>query len=219
MARLNRRNLGLTFNAEDCKIWIQVLLRTKAFSTKFVLRRQAAINKISHKVNKQLSEITNIDSSTGVILEESRLAEEIAKRNEDDVARSRQVVDHDGGVSQAPGITSCLYSNNSNYQGKLPTLKAVLKDCGKTPIHKMDNLLLTLDRELPNEFLDFPKITALSFPDKFPLPVDEHLFMGSSMMNLKLRKHLLNFYDGRFCDMDFFFWIYNILRRQKGMRR
>ena len=218
-ARLNRRNLGLTFNAEDCKIWIQVLQRTRAFSTKFVLRRQAAIDKISYNVNKKLSEITNMDSKTGIILEESRLAEEIAKRNEDDVARARQLLDEHGGMSQAPGITSCLYSNDSNYQGKLPTLKAVLKDCGKTPIHKMDNLLLTLDRELPNEFLDFPKIIALSFPDKFPLPVDDHMFMGSSMMNLKLRRHLLNFYDGRFCDMDFVFWIYNILRRHETIKR
>ena len=29
-ARLNRRNLGLTFNAEDCKIWIKVLQQTRA---------------------------------------------------------------------------------------------------------------------------------------------------------------------------------------------
>ena len=98
-------------------------------------------------------------------------------------------------------------------------MKAVLKDCGTTQIHKMDNLLLTLDRELPNEFLDFPKITALSFPDKFPLPVDDHLFMGSSMMNLKLRRHLLNYYDGRYCSMDFVFWIYNILRRHETIKR
>ena len=218
-ARLNKKNIGLSFNAEDCKIWIQVLKRTRAFSTKFVLRREAAIAKISRKVNKELSEITNTDSITGVIIEDSRLAEEIARRNEDDVARSRQILDHHGRVSQAPGITSCLFTNNSNYLGKVPTLKAILKDCGTIPIHKMDNLLLTLDRELPNEFLEFPRITALSFPDKFPLPVNDHLFMGSSMINLKVRRHLLDYYDGRYCDMDFVFWIYNILRRHETIKR
>ena len=98
-------------------------------------------------------------------------------------------------------------------------LKAVLKEFGKKDIHEMDNLILTLNRKLPNGFTEFPSITALTFPDKFPLYVDEHTFMGSGTMDLRVRRHLMNYYDGRFCDMDFVFWLYNVLRRHDTIKR
>ena len=213
-ARLNAQNIGLSFNAKNCLIWLEVLRRTQAFSEKFKLRRQDAIN-IEKKVNGGLTEITDIHSRSGIIVEESLLAEQMAKMGEDDVSRARQVLNDQGRISQAPGITSCLYTNDSTSQGKVTTLK----ECGKRDLHNVDNLILTLNGELPNEFMDFPRITALTFPDKFPLYVDEHTFMGSGTMDLRVRRHLLNYYDGRFSDMDFVFWTYNVLRRHETIKR
>ena len=129
----------------------------------------------------------------------------MAKMNEDDIARARQILDDHGRVSAAPGITSCLYTNDIANQGEVPISKAVLKDCGKKNLFYLDNLFLTLDKELPNEFTEFLRITALTFPDKFPLYVDDHMFMGEGTLHLKVRHHLLNFYDGTFYDMDFIF--------------
>ena len=161
-ARLNAQNLGQSFNAKNCSIWIQVLQRTQAFSEKFVLRRQSALDKIERKVNQKLTEITDINSRSGIVVEDSPLAEQMAQMNEDDVARARQSLDGKGRISQVPGIASCLYTNDTTNQGKVPTLKAVLKECSKKDIHAMDILILTLNRELPNEFTEFPRITALT---------------------------------------------------------
>ena len=64
-ARLNAQNIGLNFNAKNCAIWIKVLKRTQAFSEKFILRRQAAIDRIERRVNRELKEINNIESKSG----------------------------------------------------------------------------------------------------------------------------------------------------------
>ena len=204
-ARLNAENRGQSFNAKNCTTWIKVLLRTQAFSESFVLRRKTAIDRIQREVNAQLRKVTDIHSKAGIIIEDSPIAEHMVKMNEDDIARARQVLDDNGKASAAPGITSCLYTNDSINQGEVPILKTVLKECGKKNLYELNNLFLTLDRELPNEFTKFPRITALTFPDKFPLYVDDHTFMGEGTLDLKVRRHLLNFYDGRFCDADFIF--------------
>ena len=134
-ARLNAQNLGQSFNAKNCKIWIQVLQRTQAFSETFKLRRQSAIDRIEKRINEELTEITNIHSRSGIVVEDSPLTEQMAKINEDDVARARQAPDSKGSILKAPGITSCLYTNDSTRQGKVPTLKAILKEYGKISIH------------------------------------------------------------------------------------
>ena len=100
----------------------------------------------------------------------------------------------------------------------MPILKAVLNNRCKSSIDSLDNLLLTLDKDLPNEFGDFPRITQMTFPDKFPIPVTEHTFMGSSMLNKATRRHLLDMYDGRFCQTDFIFWLFNILTRHTEIK-
>ena len=100
----------------------------------------------------------------------------------------------------------------------MPILKAVLKNRSKSSIDSLDNLILTLDKDLPNEFGDFPKITQMTFPDKFPIPVNDHTFMGSSMLNKATRQHLCDYYDGRFCRTDIIFWIFNILTRHTEIK-
>ena len=79
-------------------------------------------------------------------------------------------------------------------------------------------MLLGLEKVLPNEFLNFPSITGLTFPDKFPIPVTSHTFMGTSMMNASVRQHLLDFYDGRFGTADLIFWWYSVLSRHTTIR-
>merc|ERR1712155_366111 len=40
----------------------------------------------------------------------------------------------------------------------------------------------------------------------------------SSMLNKATRRHLLDFYDGRFCQTDFIFWLFNILTRHTEIK-
>ena len=51
-----------------------------------MLRRQSAIDRIEKRVNQELTEITNIHSRSGIVVEDSPLTEQMAKINEDDVA-------------------------------------------------------------------------------------------------------------------------------------
>ena len=218
-SRLNAQNQGLTFDAQKSIDWIETLKRTKVFDEGFHLRRASAIEKIQRRVNQELRTVTDMNASTGVVVDDSEMIERMAKANEDDVARARQTVDDHGEVSSAPGITSCLYTKSNESQGKMPILKAVLnKTKKKSPIDTLDNLILTLDKDLPNEFGDFPRITQMTFPDLFPIPVNEYTFMGTSMMNKDVRRHLLDFYDGRFCDTKFIFWMFNILTRHSEIK-
>ena len=215
---LNAQNKGLTFDAVKSIDWIKTLKRTQVFDEGFILRRASAIKEIQRRVNQELRTVTDMDSSTGVVVDDSELIERMAKGNEDDVARARQTVDNDGEVSSAPGITSCLYTKANESQGKMPILKAVLNKSKKSPIDSLDNLILTLDKDLPNEFGDFPRITQMTFPDLFPIPVDEYTFKGASMMDKDVRQHLLDFYDGRFCNTKFIFWMFNILTRHAEIK-
>ena len=145
--------------------------------------------------------------------DDSEMVERIAKMNKDDVAQAQQTEDDHSEVSSAMGINSCFYTKSIESQGKRPILKAVLNKTKKSSIDTLDNLILTLDKDLPNEFGDFPRITQMTFPDLFPIPVNEQTFMGTSMMNKDVRRHLLDYYDGRFCDTKFIFWMFNILTR------
>ena len=217
-SRLNAQYKGLTFDAQETVDWIKTLQRTQVFDEGFVLRRAGAIEEIERKVNKELSAVTDMNSSTGIVVDDSEIVNRMAKVNEDDVGRARQTVNDNGVVSSAPGITSSLYTKSNESQGDMPILKAVLNNRSKSSIDSLDNLILTLDKDLPNEFGDFPRITQMSFPDKFPIPVDEQTFMGSSMLNTKVRRHLFDFYDGRFCQTDFIFWMFNILTRHTEIK-
>ena len=202
---LNAQNKGLTFDAEKSIDWIKTLKRTHVFDEAFILRRASAIKEIERRVNKELRTVTDMNAPTGVVVDDSEMIERMAEGNEDDVARARQTVNDHGEVSSAPGITSCLYTKSNESQGGMPILKAVLNKSKKSPIDSLDNLILTLDKDLPNEFGDFPRITQMTFPDLFPIPVNEHTFKGTSMMDKDVRRHLLDFYDGRFCDTKFIF--------------
>ena len=149
---------------------------------------------------------TTTDSVDGVVLDNNKLLRRIADISSDDVASARSVLDAQGVKSAVPGITSSLFVNPESYGGDLPALNAMLKKIKNRPSARADKLLLGLEKILPNEFVNFPTITALTFPDKFPIPISEHHFMGTSMMNLKVRQHLLDHYDGRFTDVDLIFW-------------
>ena len=211
---LNSKNQGLSFNANDCKLWIKVLQRTQAFDSTFVLRRKKAIKDIEIKTNLRLQQITDMTSSSGVVLDDSQLVKRMVSENEDDVSRARQTINDFGNPSPTPGITSSLFAQCTQDESGLPILKAILKDKKPQSVEQLDNLILKLKRELPNEFLDFPRIIALSFPHLFPTPVDDDIFMGSSMFGQDVTRHLLDFYDGRFCDVDFIFYLYNVKTRR-----
>ena len=142
----------------------------------------------------------------------------MANISSDDVAGARSVINAQGVKSGVPGITSSLFTNPSTLGGNLPVLNAMLKKVKNRTSDRADNLLLALEKILPNEFVNFPTITALTFPDKFPVPISEHHFMGTSMMNAKVRQHLLDHYDGRFCDVDLIFWWYSVLSRHCTIR-
>ena len=136
----------------------------------------------------------------------------------DDVARARSIFNSQGVKTDVPGITSSLFNKPDEYGGELPVLNGMLKTINSKLSVQTDWLLLGLEKVLPDEFRNFPKITALSFPDKFPIPVTSDTFMGTSMMNISVRQHLLNYYDGRFCDVDMIFWWYSVLSRHCTVR-
>ena len=135
----------------------------------------------------------------------------------DDIARARTLIDKNGKTSSAPGMTSSMFCNNRN-EGKFPLLKAVLNSIPGKPNAASDPLLLKIRREFPNEFEDFPQITAHTFPDLFPLPITADTFGNEGMMTLATRRHLLNFYDGRFNDKQFIFWMFSIMTRHSTLR-
>ena len=62
----------------------------------------------------------------GVVLEDSNHAKEMDNACTDDVAAARLLIDRKGVKSQAPGVTSSLFWNNSCNAGKVPVLKTVL---------------------------------------------------------------------------------------------
>ena len=80
-----------------------------------------------------------------------------------------------------------------------------------------DSLLLKIKRELPNEFVNFTQITTHTFPDLFPIPLNENDKNPLNFKSVKVRRHLLDWYDGRFCDKMFIFWMFGILTRHKSV--
>ena len=80
-----------------------------------------------------------------------------------------------------------------------------------------DSLLLKIKRELPNEFENFSKITTHTFPDLFPIPLKDIHSHPLKFTSAKVRRHLLDFYDGRFSDKTFIFWMFGILTRHKSV--
>jgi len=51
----------------------------------FVLRRASAIKEIQRRVNQELRTVTDMNSSTGVVVDDSEMIQRMAKRSEDDV--------------------------------------------------------------------------------------------------------------------------------------
>ena len=176
-----------------------MLKRTEVFGDDIVSKRSDELKKLLSALREKLRKTTTTQSVDGVVLEESDIASKMAAMSLDDAAKARGMVDSKGVPTDVPGITSSLFSNHSMYEGKLPALQAMLRKINPRQRVKGDRLLLGLEKVLPNEFLNFPSITGLTFPDKFPIPVTSHTFMGTSMMNASVRQHLLDHYDGRFC--------------------
>ena len=105
----------------------------------------------------------------------------------DDVAQARSVLNSKGVKTDVPGITCSLFNKPDQYGGKLPVLYGMLKSINNRHSAQTDRLFLGLEKVLPDEFRNFPKVTALSFPDKFPIPVTSDTFMGTSVMNISVR--------------------------------
>ena len=216
---LNFQNRGHSFDAELCYRWLCVLKATGALSSEYILRRRKSLSKLQRKISKELSSTTfTTDSSVGVVLEDSKHSKEMDSACTDDIAAARLLIDCKGVKTQAPGLTSSLFWNNSCNDGKVPLLKTVLNSIpGKQHTIK-DSLLLKLKRQLPNEFGNFTEITTHTFPDLFPIPMALSRTNPLNLKSVKNRQHLLDFYDGRFCDKMFIFWMFGILTRHKSVR-
>ena len=150
---LNKQNRGQSFDVQLCSKWLDVLKRTGALSSEYVLRRGKSLAQVQRKISRELAyTTTTTDSSVGVVLEDSKHAQEMDNTCTDDIAAARWLVDNKGVKTQAPGLTSSLFWNQSCNNGKVPVLKTVLKSMpGKQQTIK-DTLLLKLKRHLPNEF-------------------------------------------------------------------
>ena len=124
-AVLNKQNRGLTIDIKVCEFLLMVLKRTEALSAQFKIRRRQAMRKLQKVINVNLKQTqSSTDSSTGIILEESARAKEMADEVSDDSTRARAIIDKDGKLSNAPGISSSMFCNNRN-EGKVPLLKAI----------------------------------------------------------------------------------------------
>ena len=135
----------------------------------------------------------------------------------DDVAAARILTESDGTKTTAPGITSSLFWNKASHEGKLPLLKSMLAGLPGKQRMTTDSLLMKIKRELPNEFENFSQITTHTFPDLFPIPLKESKRNPLNFTSVKVRRHLLDYYDGRFCDKMFIFWMFGILTRHKSV--
>ena len=135
----------------------------------------------------------------------------------DDVAAARLLTENDGMKSAAPGITSSLFWNKASHDSKFPLLKNMLGGLSRRRDMSNDPLLLKIKRELPNEFENFSKITTHTFPDLFPIPLKDIESHPLKFTSASVRRHLLDFYDSRFSDKTFIFWMFGILTRHKSV--
>ena len=204
-SNLNRHNRGQYFNAAECHNLLKLLKRTGALSSKFTVKRKECMGLLQRKVDLEMSKTTSTtDSSTGIVLEPSLRVHQMEKSCSDDVAAARLLVEKDGIKKTAPGVSSSLFWNKASQDGKLPLLRNMLSTLpGKQ--RKNDPLLLKINRELPNEFKNFSQITTHTFPDLFPIPLKNSHTNPLNFTSVNIRRHLLDFYDGRFSDKIFIF--------------
>ena len=186
-------NVGLDFDVGNCIKWLKLLKRTEAFGCDIELRRLEELDRLASQIREKLSRLSTTDSADGIVLENNDLVHRMSDMGGDDEARARSVLNSKGVKTDVPGITCSLYNNPDQYGAKLPVLQGMLKSINNRHTAKTDRLLLGLEKVLPDEFSNFPKVTALSFPDKFPIPVTSDTFMGTSMMNISVHQHLLNY--------------------------
>ena len=203
---LNRQNRGQSFNVTESYNFLKLLKKTGALSPEFTVRRKNSLALLQRKVDTEMSRISNTtDSSTGIVLETSQRVQQMDTSCSDDVAAARLLTENDGMKSAAPGITSSLFWNKASHDSKIPLLKSMLGGLPGARKMDTDSLLLKIKRELPNEFVNFSEITTHTFPDLFPIPLNYNEANPLNFKSVNVRRHLLDFYDGRFCDKMFIF--------------
>ena len=215
---LNRENRGQNFDALECYNLLKLLKRTRALSSVFTVKRKKCLGVLQRKVDLEMSKTTRTtDSSTGVVVEPSLHVHQMENSCSDDVAAARLLKGSNGVKTAAPGTTSSLFWNKTSQNGKLPLLQNMLNSLpGKHRISN-DPLLLKIKRELPNEFENFAQITTHTFPDLFPIPLKNIETNPLNFHSVKVRRHLMDFYDGKFTDKNFIFWLFGILTRHKSV--
>ena len=203
---LNRQNRGQYFNASESYNFLKLLKKTGALSDEFSVKRKSCLGLLQRKVDMEMSRTTKTtDSSTGIVLETSERIQQMDTACSDDVAAARLITENDGTKTAAPGIPSSLFWNKASHDGKLPLLKSILGGAQGKYKTDTDSLLLKIKRELPNEFDNFTQITTHTFPDLFPIPLKENETNPLNLKSVKVRRHLLDWYDGRYCDKMFIF--------------
>ena len=212
---LNRQNRGQSFDIVQCYNFLRLLKKTGALSREYSVKRKKSLGLLQRKIVSEMSQVSRTtDSSMGVVLETSPRVQQMNNACSDDVAAARLRVQSTGMKVPDPGITSSLFWNKSSQSGNLPLLKSMLSSLsGKRRICK-DSLLLKIKRELPNEFENFSDITTHTFPDLFPIPLKDKTI---NFTNVNIRRHLLDYYDNRFSDKIFIFWLFGILTRHKSI--
>ena len=217
-ATLNRQNRGQSFDVLECYNLLKLLKKTGALSKEFTVKRKGCLGLLQRKVEMEMAKTTNTtDSSTGVVLEPSHRIHQMDNKCSDDVAAARLLTENDGMKTAAPGITSSLFWNKASHDSKLPLLRRMLGDLSGRKNTSNDSLLLKIKRELPNEFKNFSKITTHTFPDLFPIPLKDIKTHPLKFTSVNVRRHLMDFYDGRFSDKTFIFWMFGILTRHKSV--
>ena len=215
---LNRQNRGQSFNVYECYNMLKLLKRTKALSSEFTVKRKSSLGLLQRKVDIEMSRTTDTtDSSTGIILEPSVRVHQMDDSCSDDVAAARLLIEKNGAKTAAPGISTSLFWNKASHNGKLPLLNSIMGSLHGKQRMETDPLLLKIKRELPNEFDNFTNITTHTFPDLFPIPLRHSKTDPLKLRTVSVRRHLFNFYDGRFCDKMFTFWMFGILTRHKSV--
>ena len=145
------------------------------------------------------------DSSSGIILESSERVHQMDDSCRDDVAAARLLTEKNGTKTASPGISSSLFWNKASHSSKLPLLNSMLNSLPGKQSRTTDPLLLKIKRELPNEFENFSQITTHTFPDLFPIPLKNSETDPINFRSVSVRRHLLDFYDGRFSNKMFIF--------------
>ena len=170
------------------------------------MKRKSSLGLLQRKVNIEMTSITDTtDSSTGIVLETSARVHQMDDICSEDVAAARLLIENDDVKIGAPGISTSLFWNKASQNGKLPLLNSVMGNLHGNQVMETDPLLLKIKRELPNEFDNFTKITTHTFPDLFPIPLTNSKRDPLKLKSVSVRRHLLNFYDGRFSDKMFIF--------------